>query len=98
LVRVRFEVGDALNQALEEAIAKKKLYEENQLTVRRNKLTGAVRAILRQCQPESTFAATCSTVLHTSPEYRSLKVFLKDQSLWDAEMEKMDAATDLIAL
>jgi len=47
---------------------------------------GMVHGVLRQCQPDSEYAALCATVLHSCDEYQKLKAGLKSKGLWTQQL------------
>ena len=89
LVIVRFAIGNKLEETIENAKEKYQLYMENPITGRKNKFINIIKGLLRECQPESIYSATTSTILHTNDTFNDLVQNLKDNSLWDEEHEEL---------
>jgi len=89
LVRVRFDIGNKLEETIENAEEKYKLYIDNRITVRKNKFINIMKNLLRECQPTSIYSATTSTILHTNDIFNNLVQKLKDEELWDNEYEEL---------
>ena len=98
MVDTRFEIGNALEDLIEDILDKYGVYKKNPTVRNRNKLTNSLNKMLQQCQPESEYAALCATVLHSSDDYRQIKIGLKSDGLWSLEMERMDMVSSGICL
>lgn len=98
LVDTRFEIGNALQQSLEELLIKLNDYQTSPTVPKKNKLVGAVINTIRQCLPESEYAALCATVLHSCNEYKELKESLKECGLWSQVLDEYDQASRSICL
>lgn len=98
MVDTRFEIGNAIQETLEVLLAKLDNYNQNPSIPNQNKLTGAVHETLRQCQPESEYAALCATVLHSCDEYQKLKAGLQGNGLWTQQMDRYDSISRGICL
>lgn len=98
LVDTRFKIGNALQDSLSVLLEKLNVYKNDSNIPNRNKLMGAVHEILRQCQPESEYAALCATVLHSCDEYQKLKADLKKYDLWTEDLETYDSVSRGICL
>lgn len=98
MVDMRFEIGNALEDLIDDILNKYGMFRKNQTIRNRNKLTSSVSIMLQQCQPESEYAALCATVLHSSADYGKIKSDLKSDGLWNQEMEKMDVVSSAICL
>lgn len=88
-VKKRFEVGEQLEKAIEKAFERLELYEANTITQRRNKLLCIVEDILLECQKESTYSATCSTILHSSDVYSEIRQKMQTLGIWSKELETL---------
>ncbi len=89
LVRKRFDIGNKLEETIENAQEKYDLYIESPITRRKNKFINIIKDLLRECQPNSIYSATTSTILHTNDTFNSLLQKLKDEFLWDDEHEEL---------
>lgn len=98
LVDTRFEIGNALQESLQEQIEKMEAYIEKPSISKRNKLVGALYGILRQCQPDSEYAALCATVLHSCDEYQKLKLGMQSNELWNQSLDVLDQVSRSICL
>lgn len=98
MVDTRFEIGNALEDLIEDILDKYGVFKRKPTVRNRNKLTNSVSKMLQQCQPESEYAALCATVLHSSDDYRQIKTGLKSDGLWSQEMERMDVSSSAICL
>ena len=98
LVDTRFEIGNKLQESLEELLVKFDTYIKQPNIPNKNKLIGAVHGTLRQCQPDSEYAAICATVLHSCDEYQKLKAGLQNKGLWTQQMIDYDKASRRICL
>ena len=98
LVDTRFEIGNALQETIEEQLEKFYSYKDNPTISKKNKLVGAVVNIMRQCLPEQEYSALCSTVLHSCVEYNKLKTNLLENGLWTNEMDSYDKITQNLCL
>ena len=86
----RFEVGEHLQQLVE--LVKERLtnFIANPIIQRKNKLLTLFEELLIECLPNSTYSATCATILHSDNDYKHICVELKRLKLWTIEFEEMD--------
>lgn len=98
MVDIRFEIGNALQQSLEELLTKLSSYQEKPTIPKQNKLVGAVVNTIRQCMPESEYSALCATVLHSCDEYQKLKNEMQKCGLWTKELNDCDQTSRNICL
>ncbi len=98
LVDTRFEIGNKLQESLEELLVKLDTYIKHPDIPNKNKLMGATHGILRLCQPDSEYAAICATVLHSCDEYQKLKLELQSNGLWTQQLEDFDNVSRRICL
>lgn len=87
VVKKRFDIGCKLYETIELAVEKLDLYLENKSTLRKNKLRGIVKGILEECQEDSIYCATSSTILHSDDNFIKVMDGLKSESLWTVEYE-----------
>lgn len=88
-VKKRFEVGEQLEKTIEKAQERLELFESNQIIQRRNKLKNTVEDILNECQKNSIYSATCSTILHSSDTYLEIKDKMITYGIWDNYLEEL---------
>lgn len=94
----RFEVGEKILSAVDDAIVLLDLFVENGSTKTKNRLLGLVRGILDECQSSSSYSATASSVLHLNQDYVHLVGRLKVNNLWDLELQNLHEHSKNIAL
>ncbi|MDF0694868.1 HNH endonuclease [Aquirufa ecclesiirivi] len=87
LVKKRFEVGVQLEKTIEKAYERQESFEENKTIKRRNKILDIMQDILRECQKDSIYSATCSTILHSSDIYNEIRQKMKYNNIWNSELE-----------
>lgn len=87
----RFEIGEGLEKLIDDAIERLTLYQADNTTRRRNRLLNIVEGILKECQPNSIYSATCATILHSNENYQLLKNDLINLSLWSIELNELDS-------
>jgi len=85
----RFEVGEALQNLIEIANERIFSYLEKKTISRRNKALNLVEAILLECQPNSIYSSTCSTILHSNINFIKIKEIIEAESLWNDELENL---------
>jgi hypothetical protein len=95
-VKMRFEIGEALEDSVDKCLERLKLFKENNTTIRRNKLLNCIEAVLRECQPKSNYAGTCATVLHSNQEYKTLKAEMEHLNIWNDELQELHEESEKI--
>ncbi|MFD1553650.1 HNH endonuclease [Putridiphycobacter roseus] len=85
----RFEVGEELQKTIENILEKLELYNQRQIIQRRNKLLNSMEELLKECQPNSIYSSTCSTILHSDENYQFIRSELVRIGLWNANFEKL---------
>jgi len=88
-VKKRFDVGEGLEKTIEKAQERLELYEDNPIVQRRNKLKNIVEDILLECQKNSIYSATCSTILHTNDTYKEIKVKMETLGIWNTYFDEL---------
>lgn len=88
-VKKRFEIGEALEKAIEKSDERLELFEANPITRRRNKLKNTIEDILKECQPDSIYSATCATILHSNDTYLNIKARMIIHGIWSDEFERL---------
>lgn len=85
----RFEVGEALEELIVTAQDRLLSYLDKKITVRRNKLLNLIEGILLECQPNSIYSATCSTLIHSSDTFYGIVNCLMSENLWNDELNRL---------
>lgn len=65
---------------------------------RRNRLVATLKGTLKECQPDSEFAATSATFLHRNEQYVNICASLREEGLWDDELEELHQVSGAIRL
>ena len=94
----RFEIGEQLHHAIDEAAERLKSYNNNKSTRNKNRLTAQIYSILFECQKSKSYAATASTIVCNDPDFIFVLDSIKLLGLWDQELEALDKEMRLIAL
>lgn len=95
---IRYEIGNSLQELLEEQLIKLESYKQKPTIIKKNKLIGTVINIIRQCLPESEYSALCATILHSCDEYQKLKIEMQNCGLWIQELNNSDVISRSICL
>lgn len=98
VVYKRFEIGNQIAESLEVVWSSCEAYAISPTVRSRNKIIKAMRALLSECQCDAAYSATASTVLHENELYARIKTFLAGQSLWDADLARLDASSSALVL
>jgi len=87
-VKIMFDIGHALEEAIDDCNEKLNLYLQNKSTGRKNRLLNSFNKILKECQPDSDYSMTCATILHSNLVYMELKIELSKLGFWNNEFQK----------
>jgi uncharacterized protein (TIGR02646 family) len=99
LVRVRFEIGNQIQESLQSQIDIVTNYIKNSNnTIRaKNKIIKAYEGIMKQGFPNEAYSATTSCIILNSEEYTELKFKLKEASLWNTDFDEIEKQLKEIA-
>ncbi len=97
-IKKRFEIGEALENLIEQAFERLINFEESSTVLRRNKLNNIVEEILQESQPESIYSATCATILHSCLRYNEIKIKMEKLGLWTSEFDNLHEKSKEIVL
>lgn len=89
LVKVRFDIGNSLEDTIDNVKEKLENYKQKSSTKNKNSLIKSIEDILRLCQKDRQYSATCSTVLHQDNDYKYIKSEMEKLELWSNEMEEL---------
>lgn len=95
-VKARFEIGEYLLSSIDKCLVRLEQFKERSITVRRNKLLNCIEAILVECQPNSNYAGTCATILHSDRDYLTLKSELEGLNLWNESLQELHNESEKI--
>ncbi|MGR2997912.1 MULTISPECIES: HNH endonuclease [Vibrio] len=100
LVLKRFQIGNALQDKLEEyhELVDDVVSGIQTSTLRKNRIKNGVRDILSNGLKDKEYAATYSTVLITEPEFMSLKSKMNSCHLWTQEHSRLETELSNYAL
>jgi hypothetical protein len=89
LVRPRFEIGNKLQETI--LLAKEKLdsFISDKTVRNKNKIVGIIEEILKECQCNSIYSATTSTILFNDESFNQIVISMKTESIWDSEIEEL---------
>ncbi|KIC01604.1 hypothetical protein OA88_13010 [Flavobacterium sp. JRM] len=100
LVKMRFEIGNAIQIKLE-------LFNElltdyingiKTTTQRKNRIVNGVKDLMKEGLPNSVYSATTATIIVTDTEFSILKANLILVNLWDDELSKLESTLNNYAL
>jgi uncharacterized protein (TIGR02646 family) len=93
LVKKRFEIGNAIQDKLEELNELLVEYASglHTHTKRKNRIIRGLKELMKQGLPQSIYASTSATIIITDEEYKRIKNGLRLLSLWDSELNDLEA-------
>jgi uncharacterized protein (TIGR02646 family) len=94
----RYEIGEQVMSSIETAWERYNNWCNGRSTRSKNILIGGIDGILLECQPNSSYAATASTVLHNELRYKELRQALISSNLWGDELEELHKKSSVIVL
>ncbi len=100
LVKKRFEIGDAIQNKLEQLneMAEDYINGIQTSTRRRNRIVNGIKDLMREGLPTSIYSATSATVILTDTEFHELKAKLTMLVFWDAELIELENDLSNVAL
>ena len=92
LVKKRFEIGNAIQEKLEQLneLTDDIISGSQTSTRRKNRVINGTKDLMKEGLPESIYSATSATVILTDPEFHSLKIKLDSLGLWDKELSQLE--------
>ncbi|XDD44696.1 HNH endonuclease (plasmid) [Leptospira sp. WS60.C2] len=99
LVKKRFEIGNAIQQKLEELneLTSEFISGLQANTRRRNRILNGLKDLMKEGLPNSIYSATTAAIILTDKEFIDLKENLKMLSLWDGELNQLEIDISNIA-
>lgn len=96
LVKKRFEIGNAIQEKLEQFNEFTDDYINGIIinTRRKNRIINGIKNLMKEGLPNSIYSGTTATIILTDTEYQTLKIKLNSLSFWDAELKQLE--TDLV--
>ena len=100
LVLPRFKLGNTLLEKIGDLDELLKEYIDGTAssTRRKNRVVNGIKELLEQTKPEKEYSATVATVIMGDGTYQSMKNLMKQNSLWNEELEKLDKGAYEISL
>lgn len=100
LVKKRFEIGNAIQEKLEQLneLADDYISGIQTSTRRKNRIVNGTKDLMREGLPRAIYSATSATVILTDTEYDTLKSKLTALGLWDAELSQLEIDLNKTAL
>lgn len=92
LVKKRFEIGNAIQEKLEQLneLTDDVIGGSQTSTRRKNRIVNGTKDLMKEGLPDSIYSATSATVILTDTEYHSLKTKLESLGLWDKELSQLE--------
>jgi uncharacterized protein (TIGR02646 family) len=87
LVMSRFEIGNKMAELIDTAWDRFRSYSISKSVRSKNKLLGLIEGMLEECIPKAPYSASTATTLLTDRNFLDLIQKLRDENLWDAELE-----------
>jgi hypothetical protein len=94
----RFEIGEALQTSIRDALEKLERFLENGSTRSRNRLLGHVEGLLSECQQTSPYSATAASILHAETEYHELRRKMILNNLWNEDFERLHVMSEILSI
>lgn len=99
VVRNRFNVGQAVDEALEKLRALLDDYLDGNRTRRlENRVVHGLNAVLLEAKPPTEYCATAATVIMENPDFRRLRIEFQRLGWWTPELESNAAIVQEQAL
>jgi hypothetical protein len=97
-IQVRFDLGEIIHQAIDNANESLQKFTETRSTRTKNIILNLTKQLLLECQPTASYAAVTSTILHDSELYQALRSGLNHLDLWSSMFEELHNESKKIAL
>lgn len=92
LVVSRYEIGNKIGEMIDLAWEKLSTFQTTRGIRERNRLTGMIEGMLRECLPSAPYCASTATSLITDQRFSDLVNAMKADAIWDAELNDLMAA------
>jgi uncharacterized protein (TIGR02646 family) len=93
VVKVRFEIGEAIQSSVQIGVEKFDKYKMSPTTRNKNGLLAHIEGLLFECQTPASYAAISATVLHNDDNYQNLKNEMEFLGLWGNELDRLHSAS-----
>ena len=100
LVKKRFEIGNAIQEKLEQLneLTDDYISGVQTSTRRKNRIVNGTKDLMREGLPTAIYSATSATVILTDTEFETLKNKLTSLGFWDAELSQLEIDLNKTAL
>lgn len=100
LVKKRFEIGNALQDKLEQLneLTDDYINGVQTSTRRKNRIVNGTKDLMKEGLPNAIYSATSATIILTDTEYETLKNKLASLGLWDVELSQLEIELSKTAL
>lgn len=100
LVKKRFEIGNAIQEKLEDLndLLDEYISGVQNSTRRKNRVINGTKALLREGLPTAIYSATSAAIILTDTEFSELKNKLNDLGFWDKELSDLENELRISAL
>lgn len=98
LVKVRFQLGEGVLRQIESIADKFELYKVSATTRNKNKLMNSLEGLLREAQPNSPYAATVATIIHSESSFEALVKGMILAGAWNNLMQDLHNQSKLLKL
>ena len=89
---IGFKIADTLEDIYE-------LAKQADSDRKKKRVVNRLKVVLSDCGPKHEYSAVLATyVLYEVVTYRNLKAFLKENSLWDSELDDLENVLEMIAM
>lgn len=96
LVKKRFEIGNAIQEKLEQLneLTDDYIHGVQTSTRRKNRIVNGTKDLMKEGLPTSIYSATSAAVIITDTEYSQLKSKLTGLGFWDRELIELELKLD----
>lgn len=100
LVKKRFEIGNAIQEKLEQLneLTDDYISGVQNSTRRKNRIVNGTKDLMKEGLPTAIYSATSATVILTDTEFEALKRKLTSLGFWDAELSQLEIDLNKTAL
>ncbi|WP_131852873.1 HNH endonuclease [Bosea sp. BK604] len=97
-VTKRFKIGEIFYKMLDDLTEMINTAQFPLHATRRNRILNKMESILGECQRYNAYSATSATIVLTSTEFQSSKLWLQQAGLWSAKLQSLEDEADKIML
>jgi len=100
LVKKRFEIGNAIQEKLEQLneLTDDYINGIQTSTRRKNRIVNGVKDLMKEGLPTAIYSATSATIILTDTEFKTIKSKFTTLGFWDAELIQLEIDLNKIAL